>query len=76
MTKPPIPFSDTMYTGFESDEPEIKVRNGTDVLMIESIEQEIEDDQGNVGWSVTCEDEVGYDCFWSAKLQMYVYALE
>jgi hypothetical protein len=78
MMKSPTTFVDIMYIGYESDAPEIRTRNGDDVLLITEVDysRNIEDEQGNKGWSVICEDEVGYDCFWSEKLQMYVYALD
>lgn len=72
----PMPSVSLLYTGFQSDEPEFLTRNGEDVLLIIFVGDRIEDEAGTSGWDVTCEDGIGYDCFWSEKLGIFVYSLD
>lgn len=63
---------DMFFTGFESDYP----GNPDEVIKVEEVEGRIDDGNGNIGRSITASDGIGYDCFWSKKHQIFVYALE
>ena len=66
-------LNDSYYPHFESDwgNPE-----WCQELKIQSVEGEIEDSQGVKGFNITANDWIGYDCFWSDKLQKWVYSLD
>lgn len=58
---------DKYYPLFESD-----WRNGEPTLTIKEIYQDYEDG----GFAIFASDDIGYDCYWSEKLQMWCYSLK
>lgn len=47
----------------------------TAALVIEEVDPEqITTDDGQKGWSVCCDDDVWYDCFWSKRFGMWMYS--
>lgn len=63
---------DTFYNIFKNDD----IKETIECMIIIEVEnEEIEDDYGNIGYTVLCDDSIWYDCFWSNKHQCFVYAL-
>jgi hypothetical protein len=54
----------TYFPGFESD-----YFPGAQLLQIESVGESYEDG----GYDITADDGIAYDCYWSSKLEMWVY---
>ena len=68
-------FGDEFFPVFECDF-EDEPCGDIQMLRIQEVDEEIEDGFGRTGFSITAEDWIGYDCFWSEKLQKWVYGLD
>lgn len=66
---------DMFFTGFESefglalDDPELVT------LEIIEVEGVMIDDKDREGRSIIASDGIGYQCFWSEKVEHFVYGL-
>jgi len=65
---------DMFFTGFESDYGQGGIRY--QLVEIIEVEGKIIDEEGREGRLIVASDGIGYDCFWSEKFQIFVYALE